>query len=58
VEKPQSLWQARLCATCSEYGDKTYGEIKDLAKQGDMKAQGMKKLIEQSERLMEKVGNK
>jgi RHS repeat-associated protein len=42
----------------SEYGNKTYGEIKELAKQGDAKAKAMKKLIEQSARLMEKVGNK
>jgi hypothetical protein len=42
----------------SEYGNKTYGEIKELAKQGDPKAKAMKKLIEQSARLMEKVGNK
>ncbi len=42
----------------SEYGNKTYAEIKELAKAGDAKAKAMKKLIDQSARLMEKVGNK
>jgi len=39
-----------------EYGQKTYGEIKDLAaaKPPDNKARQMKKLIEQSERLRNK----
>ena len=40
----------------SDYGEKTYGEIKDLAagKPPDPKARQMKKLIEQTERLQEK----
>jgi len=60
-KKADNLIRGRLKSSrsySSEYGNKTYGEIKELAKQGDMKAQAMKKLIEQSERLMEKVGNK
>jgi hypothetical protein len=35
----------------SEYGQKTYKEIKDLASMGDQRAQQMKKLIEQAARL-------
>jgi RHS repeat-associated protein len=45
----------------SELGQKTYQEIIDLAKQGGAEgkaAQGMKKLIEQAERLREKVRGK
>ena len=40
----------------SDYGKKTYREIKDLANanQPDKKARQMKKLIEQTERLQEK----
>jgi hypothetical protein len=39
-----------------DYGEKTYGEIKDLASATppDRKARQMKKLIEQTERLREK----
>ncbi len=40
----------------SDYGKKTYGEIKDLASASppDLKARRMKKLIEQADRLREK----
>ena len=38
----------------SEYGDKTLGELKELAKGGDRKAAQMKKLIENAERLSQK----
>jgi hypothetical protein len=39
-----------------DYGQKTYGEIKELAaaKPPDVKARRMKKLIEQAERLQQK----
>jgi len=40
------------------HGQKSTDRGYPLAKQGDQKARGMKKLIEQSARLMEKVGNK
>jgi RHS repeat-associated protein len=43
--------QKRSPSYHSEYGQKTYGEIKDLAKAGDQKARQMKKLIEQAARL-------
>ena len=41
----------------SDYGKKTYGEIKRLAagKPADRKARQMKKLIEQAERLRDKT---
>jgi len=39
----------------SDYANKTYQEILDLAKIGDKKAKQMKKLIEQVERLREKL---
>ncbi|MBC8228135.1 hypothetical protein H8E77_01140 [bacterium] len=39
----------------SDYGSKTYQEILDLARTGDKKAKQMKKLIEQAERLREKL---
>jgi hypothetical protein len=39
----------------SDYASKTYQEILDLAKTGDKKAKQMKKLIEQVERLREKL---
>lgn len=38
-----------------EYADKSYEEIIQLAKRGDKKARQMKKLIEQAERLRQKV---
>ena len=38
----------------SEYGGKTYQEIKDLAGQGDQRARQMKKLIEQGPRIRNK----
>jgi len=37
-----------------DYGNITYADIKRLAKQGDLKARQMKKLIEQRRRLDEK----
>jgi hypothetical protein len=39
----------------SDYANKTYQEILNLAKTGDKKAKQMKKLIEQVERLREKL---
>jgi hypothetical protein len=42
----------------SDYAKYTYEEILKLAKQGDPKAKGMKKLIEQAVRLMEKCRGK
>ena len=39
----------------SNYANKTYQEILDMAKTGDRKAKQMKKLIEQTERLREKL---
>lgn len=41
----------------SDYGEKTYKEIKDLSasKPPDKKARQMKKLIEQADRLKQKV---
>lgn len=39
----------------SDYANKTYQEILNLAKIGDKKAKQMKKLIEQVERLREKL---
>jgi hypothetical protein len=39
----------------SDYGKKTYGEIKLLASGGDQKAKQMKKLIEQKKRLGDKI---
>ncbi|MBW3541508.1 MAG: hypothetical protein KY476_14670 [Planctomycetes bacterium] len=46
----------RLASYHSDYGQKTYKEIKDLAAADppDMKARQMKKLIEQTERLQQK----
>jgi RHS repeat-associated protein len=41
-----------------EYANETYGTIKKMAASGDQKAIKMKKLIEQTQRLMEKVGGK
>ena len=42
----------------SAYGAYTYAEIKAAASAGDLKAVQMKKLIEQSVRLVRKVGGK
>jgi hypothetical protein len=42
----------------STYGMRTYAEIKAAASAGDPKAVQMKKLIEQSVRLLRKVGGK
>ncbi|MGH9532896.1 MAG: RHS repeat-associated core domain-containing protein [Terriglobales bacterium] len=42
----------------SEYGNKTLDQLKQLAKEGDPKAQQMKKLVEQAQRLQEKVSTK
>ena len=51
---PGSLKRAK--SYHSDYGKKTYKEIKDLAaaKPPDRKARQLKKLIEQAERLQEK----
>lgn len=51
---PGSLKRSR--SYHSDYGKKTYGEIKDLACDDppDTKARQMKKLIEQAKRLQEK----
>ncbi len=60
-KKADDLIRGRLKASKSyhaEYGSKTYGEIKNFAKQGDRSAQQMKKLIEQGDRLMQKLGGK
>ncbi len=60
-QKADDLIRGRLKASKSyhaEYGSKTYGEIKNLAKQGDRSAQQMKKLIEQGDRLIQKLGGK
>jgi hypothetical protein len=48
--------QKRSKSYHSDYGGKTYGEIKKLAagKSPDMKARQMKKLIEQIKRLQDK----
>jgi hypothetical protein len=43
--------QKRSLSYHSEYGQKTYKEIKELARTGDQRAQQMKKLIEQAGRL-------
>jgi hypothetical protein len=52
---PASLKRSR--SYHSDYGGKTYGEIKRLARSRppDRKARQMKKLIEQAERLREKA---
>ncbi len=42
----------------SAYGVRTYAEIKAAASAGDPKAVQMKKLIEQSVRLLQKLGGK
>jgi hypothetical protein len=39
----------------SDYANKTYQKILDLAKIGDKRARQMKKLIEQAERLRDKL---
>ena len=51
---PGSLKRSR--SYHAEYGDKTYGELKELAAANppDQKARQMKKLIEQKQRLQRK----